>query len=207
MAVRFQRNGWFRKPARDYSQLDLFTDLPEEPARLRESAENAQNSDTSPETIKTSADTAAASQPLPRETETTDGRHEPIGRPDSETLDNPPAGADRRAGKDEPVADRAAPGAGTDGRSSLQADGGPEDGVPRGLGTGDEGMGNPSGRAPPGPTPLGATPTGSSIIRQADPEPDPTPSRDFRITDSDRIGEGSLRDKAFDNIEAMRNRE
>jgi hypothetical protein len=112
--------------------------------------------------------------------------------------------------KDEPVADRAAPGAGTDGRSSLQSDGGSEDGVPRGLGAGDAGMGVPSARpgaalpGPPGPSPLGATPTGSSIVRQADPEPDPVPSRDFRITDSDRIGEGSLRDKAFDNIEAIR---
>ena len=43
-----------------------------------------------------------------------------------------------------------------------------------------------------------------AIIRQAEPEPDLFPSRDFRITDADRIGEGSLRDKAFDNIEAIR---
>jgi N12 class adenine-specific DNA methylase len=55
-------------------------------------------------------------------------------------------------------------------------------------------MGVPSGRGPPEP----------AIIRQAEPEPDLFPSRDFRITDADRIGEGSLRDKAFDNIEAIR---
>lgn len=36
------------------------------------------------------------------------------------------------------------------------------------------------------------------------PEPDPAPSRDFRITDALRIGEGSLRDKVFDNMEAIR---
>jgi hypothetical protein len=48
------------------------------------------------------------------------------------------------------------------------------------------------------------SPAGAVIVRQAEPEPEPIPSRDFRITDSDRIGEGSLRDKAFDNIEAIR---
>jgi N12 class adenine-specific DNA methylase len=53
-------------------------------------------------------------------------------------------------------------------------------------------MGVPSGRA------------GTAIIREADAEPDPAPSRDFRITATLRIGEGSLRDKAFDNIEAIR---
>jgi hypothetical protein len=47
-------------------------------------------------------------------------------------------------------------------------------------------------------------PAGAALIRQPDPEPDPVPSRDFRITEALRIGEGSLRDKAFDNIEAIR---
>jgi N12 class adenine-specific DNA methylase len=60
-------------------------------------------------------------------------------------------------------------------------------------------MGVSSGRGPPGAAPLA-----TSIVRQADPEPDPSPSRDFRITDAHRIGEGTLRDKAFDNIEAIR---
>jgi N12 class adenine-specific DNA methylase len=60
-------------------------------------------------------------------------------------------------------------------------------------------MGVPSGRGPPEPAP-----PETAIVRQADPEPDLFPSRDFRITDALRIGEGSLRDKAFDNIEAIR---
>jgi N12 class adenine-specific DNA methylase len=59
-------------------------------------------------------------------------------------------------------------------------------------------MGAPSGRGPP----TGAAPHGTSIVQQ--PDPAPVPSRDFRITDALRIGEGSLRDKAFDNIEAIR---
>ena len=108
-------------------------------------------------------------------------------------------GADGGTGADEPVAARPPPGPGTDGRSSLHSDRDSEDGVSRGLGTGDAGMGVPSGRGPPE-----AASSGSSIVRQTDPEPDPVPSRDFRITDADRIGEGSLREKAFDNIEAIR---
>jgi len=65
-------------------------------------------------------------------------------------------------------------------------------------------MGVPSVRGPPGPSPVGAAPPETAIVRQADPEPHLFPSRDFRIRDADRIGEGSLRDKAFDNIEAIR---
>jgi hypothetical protein len=53
-------------------------------------------------------------------------------------------------------------------------------------------MGVPSGGRPP------------SFIREPEPEPDPAPSRDFRIEDAHRIGAGSLREKAFDNIEAIR---
>ena len=60
-------------------------------------------------------------------------------------------------------------------------------------------MGVPSGRGPPEPAP-----PETAIVRQAEPEPDLFPSRDFRITDALRIGEGSLRDKALDNIEAIR---
>src|ERR1019366_7041137 len=61
MAVRFQGSGRFRKSTRDYSQLDLFADLPAE------------------------AVIEAASQPL---TEATNGRHEPFGRLDFETWEN-----------------------------------------------------------------------------------------------------------------------
>ena len=37
-----------------------------------------------------------------------------------------------------------------------------------------------------------------------DPEPEPKPSRDFRITDAHRIGQGGLHEKARDNIAAIR---
>jgi N12 class adenine-specific DNA methylase len=53
-------------------------------------------------------------------------------------------------------------------------------------------LGVPAGGRPP------------SFIREPEPEREPAPSRDFRIEDAHRIGEGSLREKAFDNIEAIR---
>ncbi len=53
-------------------------------------------------------------------------------------------------------------------------------------------MGVPPGGRPP------------SFIREPEPEPEPALSRDFRIEDAHRIGAGSLREKAFDNIEAIR---
>ena len=54
------------------------------------------------------------------------------------------------------------------------------------------GMGIPPERGPP-----------ATIVRGFEPEQDP-PARDFRITASHRIGEGSLREKALANIEAIR---
>jgi len=182
--VGFQGNGRFRKLAPDYSQLGLFTSVPAEAVIAALPGE---------------ATISGVLELPPIETEPTDGRHEPIGQPDSETLDDPPAGGDRGTGKDEPVAARPPPGSGTDGRPSPQSDRDSKDGLPGGLGTGDTGMGVPSGRGPPEPAP-----PETAIVRQPDPEPNLFPSRDFRITDALRIGEGSLRDKALDNIEAIR---
>ena len=179
MAHRFQVHGRFRKPAPDYSQLALFTSL---------SGERVITD------LQVDPGISGVLELPPLDTETKDGRHDQVGPPDSETLDYPPASDGEGTGADEPVAARPPPGSGTDGRASLHSNRDSEDGLPGRLGTGDAGMGVPSGRGPPEP----------AIIRQAEPEPDLFPSRDFRITDADRIGEGSLRDKAFDNIEAIR---
>src|ERR1022692_4733852 len=126
MAPRFQVNGHFRKPAPDYSQLGLFTSLPAEAVIAALPGE----------------DTISGVLELPQ-TEETDGPHEPVGSPDSKTLDNPPAGVDRGTGADEPVAGRPPPSTGTDGRPSPHSDRDSEDGLPGGLGTGDTGVGVP----------------------------------------------------------------
>jgi hypothetical protein len=43
-----------------------------------------------------------------------------------------------------------------------------------------------------------------TVVRVLDVEPEPLPSRDFRITSAHRIGEGSLQEKARDNVAAIR---
>ena len=56
------------------------------------------------------------------------------------------------------------------------------------------GMGLPAERGPPAAT----------IVRGLETEQEETPARDFRITAAHHIGEGSLREKALANIEAIR---
>ena len=67
---------------------------------------------------------------------------------------------------------------------SVRADVGAQDGISPGLGNGARGD--------------------SSAGRVFDIEPEAKPSRDFRITDAHRIGEGGLHEKARDNIAAIR---
>jgi hypothetical protein len=55
-------------------------------------------------------------------------------------------------------------------------------------------MGIPADRGPPA----------AIIVRDQEPEAEKRPSRDFRITGAHRIGQGSLREKANDNLTAIR---
>ena len=61
------------------------------------------------------------------------------------------------------------------------------------MGARDAGVGLARERGPPAAT----------IVRGLEDDAEETPSRDFRITQSHRIGEGSLREKALANIEAI----
>ncbi len=61
------------------------------------------------------------------------------------------------------------------------------------MGDGDTGMDLPAGRGPP-----------ATIIRGLETEEEKTAARDFRISAANHIGEGSLREKALANIEAIR---
>jgi N12 class adenine-specific DNA methylase len=57
-------------------------------------------------------------------------------------------------------------------------------------------------RGPPADSPF---PVGDIEVRDIEPEPAPaSPSRDFRITEAHRIGQGGLKEKARDNIAAIR---
>ena len=68
--------------------------------------------------------------------------------------------------------------------TSCEPDIGAQDEISLGVGTGDK-----------------RDPFSGKIF---DIEPEPKPSRDFRITDAHRIGQGSLHEKARDNIAAIR---
>ena len=72
-----------------------------------------------------------------------------------------------------------------DDRLPAHAHHGPENGTPSGVGAGDRPVLYHGGIS-------------------LDSEPEDKPSRDFRITDDHRVGQGSLREKAQDNIAAIR---
>ena len=123
--------------------------------------------------------------------ETPDAREQPPVAHDSPPLAGaPPADG---GGTQEPQS------AGADVGAGRAADGGPsvrtgfraEDAVPDSLGDGDEGVGVPPDRGPP------------ARIHGFEPEPEEKPSRDFRITEAHRIGQGGLHEKARDNIAAI----
>ena len=83
---------------------------------------------------------------------------------------------------------------GVDGGPALRVDGGPQDGLPAGVGDRDEGMGISSGRGGPAP----------ALVRPSDPRPAPTLARDLRITSAHGIGAGGLKQKAEANLAAIR---
>src|SRR5208282_1978237 len=76
----------------------------------------------------------------------------------------------------------------------LRTDLSPQNGLPGGVGDGDAGMDLPAERGPPAAT----------IVRGLETEKEETPARDFRITAAHHIGDGSLREKALANIDAIR---
>ena len=127
-------------------------------------------------------------------TNASDGRPDTARTSDSGTLEQVPAEDGRDALSAESTTAGDLRGAGTDGQPALRTGGSPEDGLPDRLGTGDEGVGVSSGRG-------GSAPT---VVRSSNSRPQPTLTRDFRITDADRIGQGSLREKAQANLAAIR---
>src|ERR1035438_1254068 len=79
-------------------------------------------------------------------TDARNGRTLTTWTPDPGTLETPPADDGRGPGAREsaPAGDLRGPGA--DGEPTIRIDGGPEDGLPAGVGDRDEGMGVPPGR-------------------------------------------------------------
>jgi len=102
--------------------------------------------------------------------------------------------------------------AGDGGRPAVRTGVGQEDGLPGGVGTGDAGLGiaeeieRGGGRGPPAALP---SPVRDNEIREVQisdiaPQAPAPPPRDFRINESHRTGQGGLKEKARDNIAAIR---
>src|ERR1017187_3917969 len=125
-----------------------------------------------------------------------DGTNSPR-RSDPETLAGALPADGARAGEEQPPGPGGVRGAGENGRLAVRIGLGKEDGLSASLGDGDKGMGVPAERGPPSESP--------AALREIEPEEEPPPpSRDFRIEDAHRIGEGGLKEKARDNIAAIR---
>lgn len=118
-----------------------------------------------------------------------DGRPNSPGTDDSQLLARHAAGHARRAVPKQLAFTDALPDRREDGGTAPRTGGRPEDAISVRLGDSDAGMGAPADRGPP---------------VAIDVEPEPSPSRDFRINDSHRIGQGGLHEKARDNVAALR---
>src|SRR5271165_138085 len=104
---------------------------------------------------------------------------------------------------------------GDGGRPAVRTGVGEEDGLPGGVGTGDAGLGTAGEierggggreRGPPAALP---SPDRDNEVREVQigdiaPQAPAPPPRDFRITEAHRIGQGGLKEKARDNIAAIR---
>jgi N12 class adenine-specific DNA methylase len=123
-----------------------------------------------------------------------DGREESLARNDLEPLVPLPAPDGRGAAQEQSAGRSDFKGGGTNGGSALRTSVDQEAAVQGSLGTGDEGVGLPADRGPPL----------APALFDSEPVTQEIPSRDFRITDAHRIGQGSLHQKARDNIAAIR---
>jgi N12 class adenine-specific DNA methylase len=157
-----------------FNQLALFTDHPVESA-ASVTAEVAHEGNEGKDSARRSDPEALAGEL-------------PANGAGSGEAESPGSGGVRRAGED--------------GRPAVRAGVGAQDELSGGVGAGGAGVGAATERGPP---------AGSlSIIREVEirdiaPEPAPaSPPRDFRITEAHRIGQGGLKEKALDNIAAIR---
>jgi hypothetical protein len=125
--------------------------------------------------------------------EPSDVREKPARTDDPRTLAEAPAADGRGTAGNESVGPNDLRSPGDDRGPAVRTGIGPENGLPGSLGDRDARVGTAAKPEPP------------AVILADDADAQPaTSSRDFRITPAHRIGEGSLREKAFANLEAIR---
>jgi N-6 DNA methylase len=123
-----------------------------------------------------------------------DDRTDTARREDSQSLAGELSANGERTGDEESPGGGADRGAGTDGRPSLRAGFSAKAGLSGGVGAGGEGVGVAPEREP----------RAAILAEEVGPEPEPAPARDFRINNAHGIGEGTLREKALANLQAIR---
>lgn len=143
-----------------------------------------------------SPDSTIAAEPelAATETEATNAGEDAAWDENSQPLADAPSGDGSPTAQGAPAGADASRNGGERGRPPVRTDLREEAGLPSGVGSGDGAVGLPSERGPPI----------ASIVRNLEPPTEESPSRDFRITDSHHIGEGSIREKAQTNLEAIR---
>src|ERR1035438_1123906 len=137
---------------------------------------------------------SAAEQTAENSHDGTDGAR----RTDPEALAGSLPADGARPGKDESPGPGGVRDAGAGGGPAVRPDDRQEDGLSGGLGDGAGGMGHPAGRGES---------EGDPVLAAEIVEPEqapPVPARDFRIAEAHRIGQGGLKEKARDNIAAIR---
>ncbi len=130
-------------------------------------------------------------------------------REDPQTLAGPLPANGTRPGAAEPAGSVVVRDAGENGRPDVRTGIGAEDGLSGGVGTDPGGMGVAANAGQGGErergSPANLQPAVSHIeLADIEPEPAARPSRDFRIIEAHRIGQGGLKEKARDNIAAIR---
>src|SRR5271165_7188309 len=138
--------------------------------------------------------TAAPTESQPDYAKVEDGRKEPLAGNDSQPLAGVPPADGRGAAPEQQAGGSDFRGGEAHSGPSLRTAVGEENGISGGMGAGDTGVGVPADRGPPV----------ARVLFDLNPSPEEKPSRDFRITDSHRIGQGGLHEKARDNLAAIR---
>lgn len=140
------------------------------------------------------AQTVAPIDGEPEQVGSQHGREEPLEGYDSETLAGAPPANGRGPAQELSTGAGNLRGGSTDRGPSSRTSSVAENAVPGRLGDGDTGVGVPADRGPPL----------TRVLFDLNPVIEEKPSRDFRLTESHRIGQGGLHEKARDNLAAIR---
>lgn len=132
--------------------------------------------------------------PMASQPEIEDGRENPLASNDSEPLADAPATDGRGTTTEQSIRAGDSRGGVEDGEPAPRIIDKETDAISGRMGDGDTGVGAPADRGPPV----------TRVLFDLNPTIEVKPSRDFRITEAHRIGQGGLHEKARDNLAAIK---